>query len=304
MKPWMRSKKLINRLSFMPASPIHIQPDGVALQTPIKISQDLNKSFSITPFGLNHPLPAQQGSYPSRKIQTLSMLAGGGHPQPLADASPTATQARMQGKTSLVLEDHRFFGAQVLKFFLKPSETAWPAPPELEDKHSLRASAGIPTDASNAELASPLALAQTAALGAPPPWAHPNEHGSNRTLPDFFLSERQVPSLCWTLIEPAGPIEIGAEAQLNRPDSWNESNDLNSCESTPRPRLSIPVFAPRLPTTRQQSLFRPKPQEWFGQKLKAALFWLRHALNSKWGFSWDHINMLNPYLSLYLCRLY
>jgi hypothetical protein len=269
----------------MPAGLIHIQPDGVALQTPIKVSQDLDKSLTITPFGLNHPIPTQQGSHPSRKVQTFPMLAGRGHPQPLADASPTTTQARMQGKTCLVLKDHGFLGTQGLKFFLKPSETAWSAPRELEDRHSRLASTGIPADASSAELASPLALDQTAALGAPPRWAHPNEHGLNRTLRGSFLSERQAPSACWTLTESAGPTEFEAEAQPNPLGSRNESSGSSSSELSPRPRLSILAFAPRLPTTGQQSLFQSRPQEWSARRLEVDLFRPRHVLKLVSGFS-------------------
>ncbi len=269
----------------MPAGLIRIQRDGVALQTPIKMSQNFNKSLTIPPFGLNHPIATQQRSYPSRKVQTFPMLAGSGHPQPLANASPTATQARMQGKTCLVLKDHCFLRTQGLKFFLKPSETAWSHPSELEDRHSWLASTGTPVDASSAELVSPLALGQTAALDVSPRWVRPNEHGLNRTLPGSFLSERQVPSVCWRLTESADPTESVAEAQPTRLDSRNESSGSSSSVLSPRPRLSILASVPRLPITGQQSLFQSRPQEWSGQKLEGDLFGLRHVLKLRWGFS-------------------
>jgi hypothetical protein len=191
----------------------------------------------------------------------------------------------MQGKTCLVLKDHCFFGTQGLKFFLKPSETAWSPPCELEDRHSWLASTGTRADASSAELASPLALGQTAALGAPPRWAHPNEHGLNRTLPGSFLSERQVPSACWTSAETADPTEFEAEVQPTRLGSRSESSGSSSSELSPRPRLSILAFAPRLPTTGQQSLFQSRPREWSERKLEVDLLGLRHVLKIKWGFS-------------------
>jgi hypothetical protein len=269
----------------MPTSLIHIQPDGVASQTPIKMFQNFNKSLTIPPFGLNHPIPTQQRSHPSRKVQTYPMLAGSGHPQPLANASPTAPQARMQGKTCLVLKNHCFLRTQDLKFFLKPSETARSHPRELEDKHSWLASTGTLTDASSAELVSPLALAQTAALDVSPRWVRPNEHGLNRTRPGSFLSEKQVPSACRRLTESAGPNEFVAEAQPTRLDSRNESSDSSSSVLSPRPRLSIRASAPRLPITEQQSLFQSRPQEWSGRKLEVDLFGLRHVLKLKWGFS-------------------
>jgi len=269
----------------MPPSLIYIQPDGVALQTPIKMSQNLNKSLTITPFGLNHSVPTQQRSHPSRKVQPVPMLAGSGHPQPLTNASPTPTQTWMQGKPCLVLKDHCLLRTQGFKFFLKPSETAWSHPRELEDRHSWLASTGTLTDASSAELASPLALGQTAALGVSPRWARPNEHGLNRTLPDSFLNERQAPSACWTLTESAGPIECEAEAQPTRLGSRSESSGSSSSELSPRPRLSILAFGPRLPTTGRQSLFQSRPQEWSGLKIGVDLSGLRHVSTLKWGFS-------------------
>jgi hypothetical protein len=269
----------------MPTSLIYIQPDGVALQTPIKMSQNFNKSLTIPSFGLNHPIPTQQRSHPSRKVQTGPMLARRGDPQPLANADPTATQARMQGKTCLVLKDHCFLRTQGLQFFLKPSEIACSLPRELEDRHSWLASTGTPADASSAELASPLALGQTVSLDAPPQWGHPNAHGLNQTLPDSSLSERQVSSACWRLTDSAGPTEFEAEAWPTHARSQHESSGSSSSVLSPRPRLSIRASAPRLPTTGQQSLFQSRPQEWFGRELEVDLFWLRHVLKLKWGFS-------------------
>ena len=269
----------------MPTSLIHIQPDGIALQTPIKMPQRLNKSLTITPFGLNHPIPTQQRSHPSRKVQPFPMLAGSGHPQPLANASPTTTQPRMQGKTCLVLKNHCLLRTQGLKFFLKPSETAWSHPLELEDSHSWLASTGTPVDASSAELASPLALSQTPALNVPPRSAHPNGHGLNQTRPDSSLSERQAPSACSTLTETAGPTEFGAEAQPIPLRSRNESSGSSSSELSLRPRLSIPASGPRLPTTEQQSLVQSRLPEWPGRTLEVDLFGLRRVLKLMWGFS-------------------
>ena len=269
----------------MPTGLVHIQPDGVASQTPIKMFQNLDKSLTITPFGLNHPIPTQQRSYPPRKVQTFPMLAGRGHQQPLANASPTTTQTRMQGKTCLILKDHCFLRTQCLKFFLKPSETAWSPPRELEDRHNRLASTCTPADASSAELASPLALDQIAASDAPSRWARPNAHGLNRTPLGSSLSERQAPSACWRLTDSAGLTEFVAEAQPARPGSRYESSGSSSSVLSPRPRLSTPAFAPRLPTTRRQSLFQSRPQEWSWQKLKVDLFGHRHVLKLKWGFS-------------------
>jgi hypothetical protein len=255
------------------------------LQTPIKMPQGLNKSLTITPLGLNHPMPTQQRSYPSRKVQTFPMLAGSGYPQSLANAGPTTTQARMQSKPCLILKNHCLLRTQGLEFFLKPSETACSHPRELEDRHNRLASTDTPADASIAELASPLALSQTTASGVPPQWAHPNAPGLNQTLLGSSLSERQAPSACWTLADSADPTEFEAEAQPTRSGSQHESSGSNSSESNPRLRLSILASALRSTITRQQSLFQSRLQGWFGRMLKVDPFWLRDVLKLMWGFS-------------------
>lgn len=101
----------------MPTSLIHIQPEGIALQTPIKMPQNFNKSLTVPPFGLNHPISTQQRSHPSRKIQTNPVLAGRSNPQALANSGPTATQTRMQSKTCLILKTTVSLGPKALSLF-------------------------------------------------------------------------------------------------------------------------------------------------------------------------------------------
>jgi len=280
----MRFEEVINRVSFMPAGLIHIQPDGVALQAPIKMAEDREKALPIPSFGSNYPVPTQQGSHPSR--QALSMLTCSEDSQPLTTTSPPATQAGVQGKTGLVLKDYRFLRTQRLKFFLKPFETAWPAELWPEGKHGWPALDCILTCASSAEPASLKALAQTAALDVPPKWVHPSEPDVTQTPRASSLSERQGPFAHGTLIGVAGLTGVWDSARLGRPGSPSESSDLSSYGLSPTPGRSTPASDLQSPTTGLQSLFQPRRQEWSWQRLKAALSWLRDVSKSMSGFSW------------------
>lgn len=281
----MCRKKLFNNLSFMPASPIYEQVDGVAPQTLVQVGQNFEESFPVPSFRANHPMPTQQGGYPSREIQPSLMLAGRRHTEPLPNLSPTETQTRMQAKPRLILKNHGFLGAQAFKFFLKPCETAWPPPSELADKHNSLSSIGNLNDASNAALASPSALVQTAVLGVRPPWVHPNEHDSNQTPPGSSPNARPVLSAYRKLVEPVDLTGPGGEVLLSRAGLFRESNGLGSSALTREPRLSIPVSAPQLTAIKQQSLFRPKRQGRSGRKLKGSPFSLRNSSEKELGFS-------------------
>jgi len=269
----------------MPASSIYEQVNGVAPQTLVQVGQNFEKSFPIPSFRLNHPIPTQQGGHPSREIQPSLMLAGRRHPEPLPNSSPTETQTRMQAKPRLILKNHGFLGTQAFKFFLKPCQTAWPPPSEPEGKHNSLSSVGTPTDASNAALASPSALVQTAVSGVWPPWTHPNAHDSIQTPSGSSLNERPVPSAYRKLVEPADLTGLGAEVPINHPHLSRESTGLGSSGLPPEPRLPILASAPQLTTIKQQSLFRPKRQGRFGRKLKGSPSSLRDSSKKESGFS-------------------
>ena len=281
----MCRKKLFNDLPFMPASPIYEQVDGVAPQTIVQVGQNFEESFPIPSFRPNYPIPTQQGGYPSREIQPSLMLAGRRHTEPLPNLSPTETQTRMQAKPRLILKNQGFLGTQAFKFFLKPCETAWPPPSELEDRHNSLSSAGTLTDASNAALASLSALVQTAVSGVRPLWVHPNAHDSNQTPLGSSPNERPVLSAYRKLVEPVDPAGSGAEVPISRSDLSRESNGLGSSGLTREPRLSIPASAPQLTAIKQQSLFRPKRQGRSGRKLKGSPFSLRDSSKKELGFS-------------------
>jgi len=281
----MCRKKLFNDLPFMPASPIHEQVEGVTPQMLVQVCQDFEKSFPIPSLSPNHSIPTQQGGHPSREIQPSLMLAGGEHTKPLPNSSPTETQTRVQTKPCLILKNYGFLGPQTFQFFLKPCETAWPPPSELEGKHNLLSSVDTLTDASNAALASPSALTQTSVSDVRPPWVHPNAPDSNQTLLDSSLNARPVLSAYRKLVEPVDPPGFAAEVPISHSDLSREPIGLNSSGLAREPSLSTPASALRPTAIKQQSLSRPKRQGRLGRKLKDSPFSLRDSSKKELGFS-------------------
>jgi len=281
----MDHKKLFNNLPFMPACPVYKQINGVASQTLVQVSQNTEKSFPISSFGLNHSIPTQQRGDPSREIQPSLMLAGRRHTEPLPYSGPTEPQTRMKAKSRLILKNHGFLPTQALEFFLNLFETEGPHPFEPEGKHNLLSSVDTLTDASNAALASPSALAQTAVSGVRPPSGHPNAHDSNQTAPGSSLNDKPVPSAYWKSVESVGQIESGAEEPLHHSDLSRVSIGLGSCALTREPSLSIRASVPRSAAIKQQSLFQPKRQERFARKLKGSPYSLRDSSMKEMAFS-------------------
>jgi hypothetical protein len=103
-------QKLSDQLAFVPPSTIHIEPDGIASQTNVEMSQHFQKTLGVSLFGSKVSLTSQQRGYPAGDIKPLPMLAGGGDPQASPSLGPSKTQSRVEGKAGLVLQDHRFIG--------------------------------------------------------------------------------------------------------------------------------------------------------------------------------------------------
>jgi hypothetical protein len=87
-KSHMSSYKQINFLPLMPSGSVHIKPDGIPSESTIKILQTGNKSPSISSRPSDHPSPTQQGSNPSKQIQSLAMLARSRNVQALSSSRP------------------------------------------------------------------------------------------------------------------------------------------------------------------------------------------------------------------------
>lgn len=258
----MRLKETLNRFSFMPAGSIDVKPDRIALQSPIKMAQDFHESFPIAALRPNNPKASQKRGYPARKIKALLMLTGRRNTKRMSSFSPSPPQSRMERKSRLILEDHRFPRSQILKFFLTPGEMAshlWPA---LEGRHSWPALSDIPVDASTSELVALSALIRTGVSNVRPAWAHPNEPGSDQNPGEIAPNDVPLPGLSEGSSETAAQVWACFSGLLSRPHSPPESSDLGSCASAPKPGLSSPVVALRRSTGGQRLSIPSKPQEW------------------------------------------
>jgi hypothetical protein len=256
----------------MPAGSIDIQPNRIASEPSIKVPENLQKSLSISSFCLHHPIASQQGSHPTRYVQTFLMLARCWNPKPLPNAGPSPTQARMQGKTGLVLENHGLFRTQGLEFFLIPFQISEPLRPSLADKHGRHASACTLTDASSSGPGAPSALFQTAVANELPAWDHPIAPGL------IHRPEGIPPSASPTAWRASKSIERVVLAGVSLLNSLLlsrlclESIDSSSCGSNQAPRQSSSAAALRLPAEVRQSSGQPTLQEWFWpRKLNAPL---------------------------------
>jgi len=173
-------KKTGHRLSFMPSSSVHIEPDRIIAKTPVEMTQDLQEAFSISSFRTYDPEASQQGRHPARKIQPLLMLAGRRDSVGLPFLGPSPSQPWMQGEACFILENHRLPRPQVLEFFLTPDETVSLLPPGPEDKNSWLVSSDIPVDASTSGLVGFSVSPRSDALSVRLGWDRPHELGSDR----------------------------------------------------------------------------------------------------------------------------
>ena len=114
----MLSEELLDWITPMPTSSVHIQPDSIATKLAIKVPQHFEKPFSVAAFRLDNPGTTQKRSNPAGNIQTFLMLAGCRNFQPFSNKRPDAPKPRVQSKTAFVLKNHGFFRTQRFEFFL------------------------------------------------------------------------------------------------------------------------------------------------------------------------------------------
>lgn len=177
----MTLDKKINLVSLMQASLVNIQPDLISSQSQVKLSQAKQESLSIPLDMPHHTLPSQKRRHPAKDIQPGAVLTGCRYPKSFSSFRPAHSQPRMERKTRLVLKEDGFLRAQRLKFFLTTSKISSPPAISPEDKHSWRASAGIPIDASTSGPDGPSSLFQIAASNGRRASARPNGLGLART---------------------------------------------------------------------------------------------------------------------------
>jgi hypothetical protein len=114
----MTPQKLLHRLPSMPPRTIYIQPNAIALQMPVEMTQHLQEALPVSAGGSDHTPTFEQGCHPARHIEAVMVLAGRGNPHPLSAQAPAPSGAGMQGEAALVLKSHRLMPAQAKEFFL------------------------------------------------------------------------------------------------------------------------------------------------------------------------------------------
>ena len=257
----MSFEKFFNLVSLVPTGPIHIEPDGMATQSFIKVGQDGQESITVSLRRSNQTLPTQQRSDPSEHIQPFSMLTGGWNSQTFSSFGPSSTHFRMKCESGLVLENDGFTWAQRLEFFLYVDEISSRPPRGLEDRHGRLVSYCSPIDASNVGPGEPSTPSQTFSLNERPVLGHPSElaitqspsASSRDGLPNF--SERSCS------IEPVAPAAVVPSALPPHLDSRNEPSDSSSYELAREHRLSTRIVAPPEVAIGLRSLFRSRLQE-------------------------------------------
>jgi len=151
MKPRTFMQKPVNQLSLVPPGTVHVEPDCIASETPIEMAKDFHKAFPIPSSCADDSITAQEGSHPTRKIKSLTMLAGCRDAKRMSHLCPSPPQPGMQSKSGLILEDHCLLRTQILKFFLTRGQTASPLPFSPGDRRSPPFLNDIPVDASSSE---------------------------------------------------------------------------------------------------------------------------------------------------------
>ncbi len=274
----------------MPTGPINIQPNSISFKPPIKMTQNIEESLSITSFCLNHTIASEQRINPTRDIQTDTMLACRRNLQTFPFLRPTTTQSRVHRESCLILEDDGFIRLKGLKFFLKPSEISVLLGSVLEDTSNLPALDDIQDGASIVGLVVPSCLFQRNALDESLTLAHPTVRGLIQipleTSPNvlqvlFGLSALTVKFfLLWAWVSRT----------LCHLCLLRESNDLGSFGLIRIPRLSIQGVV--LPALKEGRLSLCQSMRLVFDRLLPiiVLYWRLYALNLMWGFSCPQYN--------------
>lgn len=289
----MRFNEFFDYFTPMPACSINIKPNRLMSQRSIQMRQNLQKSFSVTAFRLDHAATSEQRGHPTGDIQTLAVLTGRRNLQSASLLAPTPPEARMERKPGLVLENNGFTGLQRTEFFLKSSEISlrpcsWP-----EYKSNLPVSSGIPNDASTSAPDALSSLSRTSFLNERQLSAHPSWPCSTQNLAAFCPDGLQAP------VESCSPLSSDDQAaasvsETRSPDrSPREATDSGSSESIQAHRLSSSDVVPRSPRAKQQSLSRSVPRGSCQQNLRVFLLLLQRELGSRFGFSCLQLNTKN-----------
>ena len=257
----MAVEEPVDLLSPMPTRSIHIEPHRVASQPAHHLPEYPQEAVPISSDRPHQTVTSQQRGDPSRQIQPLLVLAGGGNAQALTPQRPASSKTGMHRKAALILEDHRFLRSQRVEFFLTPAENAWPEPSALEDTRRKPAWVDTPTDAASSGPVARSDESRTGALHARPRSAHPIALDASQPSREAAADAPPAPCGCRTSVDsdvqaweqPATP----EDRECSRPDATG-SNWPGGSPTLPR---STQAAAPRRATTTLRSSDRSTLQE-------------------------------------------
>jgi len=235
-------KKLVNQFSLMPPCSIHIEPDCITPETPMEVAKDFHKAFPIPSGRADNPITAQKGGHPTRKIKSLTMLAGRRDAKRMSHLRPSPSQPGMQSKSGLILEDHCLPRPQILKFFLTCGETVSPLPFGPEDTYNWPALNDIPADASSSEPAGLSISSHIDASSVPPASGRPTSLDSTQTSGEIAPSGPRPARQFEKLIALASRAEFCLLKLPNPSHLQPEPSGSDSFESNPERPQSTPAF--------------------------------------------------------------
>lgn len=198
----------------MPPSSVQINPDRIAPEAAVEMTQSLQKSFPVSSLRADHPVAFQKRRHPTREIKPLLMLTGSGDAKRMSPLRSSLPQLGTQRKARLILEDNRFPRSQILKFFLTPGEIALLLPQGLEGRHNLPSLSDTPVDASRSVLAALSISTRTGASNARPEWGRPNEPDPSQNPAAIGLSAFLPPERSEASSERAVPVWVCSSEPL------------------------------------------------------------------------------------------
>jgi len=243
-------------VTLVPFSPVHIEMDNITAELFQHMPQHLYESLAVAFRGAYQALPPQQGHHPAGEIEPLAMLASGRDFEPLTFLSPAPTQARMQAKAGLILENNGLVVLKAAQFFLTPGESSGHPWYEPGDKRSWLFSGCNPGNAASIAPAGLSPLSQTASSSGPPEWARPRRLSTTQIPVDSFPVDAEAVPLAMAPVVSADLAGAWVSGTEHHSDLPRESTAPLSCDLPRTRRLSIPAADPPKSATRRRSLCR------------------------------------------------
>ena len=169
----MGRQVLSNPRPPMPARAIHEQVQDLSRPSLPQTGQQSQEALGVTPRRSHQTIPAFPGGHPAKDIQTSLVVTGRGDAEGLTPSRPHPADARVFGKTRLVLKDRQVPLRPLAEFFLSAAGSA----PHLglvpAGRHNCPASADSPDDAAISALGGRSTPLQSVVAGEVPESARP-----------------------------------------------------------------------------------------------------------------------------------